>query len=389
MADFTWKTVYKNFDKPIALTYNPRQPHHIYVAEQGGRILVINKVTNNIEVFTDLSSFIVELDKEYDERGLLDIVFHPVHNRMYAFLSQPDNNGELTPIKDSPFKDEQNFIPYYSTLVEIQLDNNQPTTMTTLLSFPRYTKIHNGGRLGFDHCNYLYVTVGDGGPQEDPHNHAQNMKLFYGKLLRLNVDNPGRYTIPVDNPFIDDSDVLPEIYASGLRNPWSISFASNYLSHTYTDCNGITEYENNRTAWTGFIGDVGYKTREEVDIIIKGANYGWNIKEGILFTDFNKGSCCTSIVDPIYDYTTHEFPEISFYPKGSAIIGGYYTEDKGYVFSDYAGVIMSIQPNPDKHNPMWIRTHITRFPDKIRSLGRDYDDNIYLLTATNEVVMLT
>src|SRR5262249_17365027 len=120
-----------------------------------------------------------------------------------------------------------------------------------------------GGGLQFGPDGYFYIGMGDTGPQEDPQGHGQNRQSLLGKMLRIDVDRPdvGRnYSIPAHNPFLDRKDTRPEIWALGFREPWRFSF------------DPVT-----KDLW---VGDVGQDRYEEVDLVIKGGNYGWNIFEG-------------------------------------------------------------------------------------------------------------
>ncbi|KAF8763084.1 hypothetical protein HU200_008936 [Digitaria exilis] len=137
-----------------------------------------------------------------------------------------------------------------------------------------YTSQH-GGQVLFGPDGYLYLMMGDGGGKGDPFNFAQNKKSLLGKIMRLDIDNTpkandisntslwGNYSIPKDNPYVDDSELEPEIWALGLRNPWRCSFDSERPSYFYC-------------------GDVGQDRYEEVDLISKGGNYGWRALEGPL-----------------------------------------------------------------------------------------------------------
>ncbi len=182
-------------------------------------------------------------------------------------------------------------------------DLADPGSEEQLLTFtPSDPPIHKGGWIGFHPLNhYLYVSTGDTGPQGDPNNNAQNPGLLRGKILRLDVEH-GRtrhkpYKIPRTNPFVHQSNYLPEIWALGLRNPFRCSFAPN---------------------GDFYIGDVGYDTYEEIDFegssSTGGNNYGWNILEGPMITGLNGSVPPPNYVGPIASF---------IHPTMESLIGGY------------------------------------------------------------------
>ena len=130
---------------------------------------------------------------------------------------------------------------------------------------------HNGGQLAFGPDGYLYLALGDGGSGGDPRGNGQNLGTLLGKILRLDVSG-GKLKIPPDNPFAGRPDARPEIYAYGLRNPWRFTF--------------------DRATGQLWASDVGQNRWEEVDRIVAGGNYGWNVLEG--FECFQASACETA-----------------------------------------------------------------------------------------------
>jgi uncharacterized repeat protein (TIGR03806 family) len=157
---------------------------------------------------------------------------------------------------------------------------------------------HNAGMLAFGPDGNLYIALGDGGSGGDPQNYAQRTDNPLGSMLRIDVHpaNPATaYDVPADNPFVGQAGYLPEIFAYGLRNPFRFSF--------------------DRASGRLWAADVGQVTREEVDIIEAGGNYGWRVYEGnLLFDDSQNTLPVTAFTFPVLDYGRAE---------GRAVIGGY------------------------------------------------------------------
>lgn len=175
---------------------------------------------------------------------------------------------------------------------------------------------HNGGQIAFGPDGYLYIGIGDGGSGNDPQGNGQNTNAFLGKILRIDVrgTSSGRaYAVPSDNPFVGRAGSRDEIYAYGFRNPWRFSF--------------------DRLTGALWVGDVGQNTREEVDVVTKGGNYGWNITEG--FDCRGGGNSCSKdgLIAPVLDYPTGADCAVTggFVYRGSAI----QSLTGAYVFGDY------------------------------------------------------
>ena len=228
------------------------------------------------------------------ERGLLGLAFHPHYaSNGRFFVRYTDSAGDL---RISEF--------------HVSSDPNKAdaTTEKILLTIPHPTySNHNGGRIAFGPDGYLYIGTGDGGSGGDPNNHAQSLGSLLGKMLRIDVDHPSNgkpYGIPSDNPFVGRSGALPEIFAYGLRNPYSFSF--------------------DRRTGDLWIGDVGQDRYEEVDRATassgggRGLNFGWRITEGLHCYNPASGCGTTGITLPLAEYS-HGAADST----GCAIIGGY------------------------------------------------------------------
>ncbi|MGC6451085.1 MAG: PQQ-dependent sugar dehydrogenase, partial [Pirellulaceae bacterium] len=175
---------------------------------------------------------------------------------------------------------------------------------------------HNGGPMTFGNDGLLYIGMGDGGGRNDPTGEGQDLSSWMGSILRIDVDKPTaarRYSIPADNPFVDVKGAKPEIYAYGIRNPWRIA--------------------NDPETGTIWIGDVGQDQWEEVNILEKGANYGWSAREGSYQFGNAPVDPKLEVTDPIFEYD-HQI--------GKSITGGYVYRGKeipelqgAYLYADY------------------------------------------------------
>ena len=199
-----------------------------------------------------------------------------------------------------------------------------PASELTLFEVGQPYVNHNGGTVLFGRDGMLYLGLGDGGAANDPHSHGQNLRTHLSAIIRIDVRDATEaepYAIPPDNPFLDREDVLPEIWAYGLRNPWRMSF--------------------DRETGLLWAGDVGQNRLEEVSIIERGGNYGWKTMEGSRCFDPETGCDRSGLTLPVWEYS---------HSSGCSITGGYvYRGDAvpalhgWYVYSDYCtGIITAI-----------------------------------------------
>lgn len=205
-----------------------------------------------------------------------------------------------------------------------------PSTEEILLTLDQPFDNHNGGQIAFGPDGYLYVGFGDGGDANDPFDNGQNTQVLLGKMLRLAVGTSGPYTIPADNPFVAGGG-RPEIYATGLRNPWRWSF--------------------DRATGELWAGDVGQNWWEEIDVIARGGNYGWKIREGT-HCRFPTTAPCDgdgSLIDPVFEYE-----HVGGYGGAGSVSGGYVYRGSAqpdlvgrYFFADYVlGEVYALADDP-------------------------------------------
>ena len=205
---------------------------------------------------------------EWNEMGLLGIVFHPdFANNGYVYVYY----SAIGTAAGWPL--EARLSRFTSHDGGLTAD---PNSEVVILKTDRDTQWHWGGKLAFGDDGYLYASFGEAGR----HRNAQDLTTLKGKMIRIDVDGGSPYGIPLDNPYASGGG-RPEIYASGLRNPWRWNF--------------------DRVTGEIWLGDVGLASYEEVDIIQKGGNYGWSIREGAHCS--NLVPCTTAgLIEPIYEY---------------------------------------------------------------------------------------
>ncbi|MCY1005328.1 PQQ-dependent sugar dehydrogenase [Nannocystis pusilla] len=264
-----------------------------YLATQSGQIYTFPNVAEPPAptLFADLAPQIVE----GGEAGLLGMAFHPDYaDNGEVFLSYTGPGGPVFESRLSRF--------HTSDGLTLDLASEEPI----LVVDQPYTN-HNGGDLGFGRDGFLYFGLGDGGSGGDPQNRAQDPDSLLGKLLRIDVDGGDPYAIPADNPYAAGGG-RPEIFALGLRNPWRFNF--------------------DRMTGELWAGDVGQNVWEEIDKIVLGGNYGWNIKEGL--DCFGQDACAgAGLVDPVAQYRN---------TGGASVIAGFVY--RGAALPDLAGLFL-------------------------------------------------
>jgi quinoprotein glucose dehydrogenase len=260
------------FRRPVLLTNAGDGSNRIFVCSQPGKIFVFpNKPdVEEADVFLEWEKKTIYKDEEFEE-GILGLAFHP------------------------KFKSNGEFFMYYTEVPHISVisrfkvsksDPNKadPASEEQLLRIPQPYWNHNGGTICFGPDGYLYIGLGDGGSANDPHKNGQNPKTVLGKILRIDVDHKDegkKYAIPKDNPWVGQKDAAPEAFAMGIRNTWRMSF--------------------DRKTGTLWQADVGQDLWEEINLITKGGNYGWSLREGM--HKFKEGADAKpELIEPIWEY---------------------------------------------------------------------------------------
>ncbi len=343
------------FKRPLLLRSVPlsKEPPLLAVVEQEGKIWLLSQSIKSDETPTlliDIKSQVCCLGME---EGLLGLAFHP------------------------KFEENGYFYVYYSTLgaeagsrvsrftASRKSDiSAEAKSELVLMEIPQPYRNHNGGCLEFGPDGYLYIGLGDGGSGGDPHNFGQNLSELLGSILRIDVDQKaGRknYQIPADNPFVDDPKARGEIWAYGLRNPWRFSF--------------------DRLTGQLWAGDVGQNKLEEIDLIIKGGNYGWKIREGSLPFDSTGFAPSSPLIDPVWEYPR---------TQGVSVTGGYVY--RGKKFPELYGAYLFADFQSRKVWAIWydgseVIKHLELFvaPAPVASFGEDHEGELYLCAFDGKI----
>lgn len=293
------------FDLPLWFGHDGTDNGKAYVVEQDGKIFRFDNDENaeEKEMWLDISERIPQ--PHHNEEGLLALAFHPDYadnGWFYVHYSQHEEGDKPRRGVTSRF--------HYDAEDGVDMDSEK-----IIMEVEQRWGNHNGCTLLFGEDGYLYSSFGDGGSANDPLNSGQDLSTLLGTVLRVDVDNPegGKaYGIPEDNPFVDKEDARGEIWAYGLRNVWRMSF-DRKTGHLWG-------------------GDVGQNAWEEIDLIVKGGNYGWNKREGK--HAFQGGEKTDDMIDPVVDYP---------HRVGISVTGGYVYRGKDqpdlegvYVYADYA-----------------------------------------------------
>ncbi|XP_071483008.1 HHIP-like protein 2 [Diadema antillarum] len=365
---------------PVLAIHANDNTHRLFIAEQVGIVHVFfrNKTRIN-QPFMDIQDVILTSSRRGDERGFLGLAFHPsfVDNRkLYVYYNTMSSSTHVTRISEfQVMSDDPNRVDMATE--RVILDVEQPASN------------HNGGQILFDDQGYLYAFLGDGGRGGDPfgeHGNGQNLEKLLGSVIRIDVDrqeNGLQYAIPRDNPYVNDSssERRHEIFAYGARNMWRCSVDRG---------DPQTGHGRGRI----FCGDVGQSSYEEIDIIVKGGNYGWRGKEG--FACYDQSLCNELEEDEVLPI--HAYP----HSVGKCVIGGYvyrgcqYPNLHGkYIYGDYtSGRLFELTEdltsgewnNKDLclgDNTVCTGNMLGTFPRNILSFGEDEMGEIYLLSTSS------
>ena len=355
---FGLEPVVGGLERPVFLAEPDDGSGRLFVVEQPGRIRTVVDGVVAPDPFLDITDRV----ESGGEQGLLSVAFHPefAENGQF-FVGYTSQAGEGA---------GDNTVSRF-TVSEDDPSRADPASEEVLLAIADPYPNHNGGLLLFGPDGMLYVGLGDGGASGDPEGNAQDTGTLLGDILRLDVDGVEGdlpYAIPDDNPYADGNGGRPEIWASGLRNPWRFSF--------------------DRETGDLWIADVGQNWIEEVNLQPAtdqgGANYGWDALEGT--SCFADDECDPEgFVAPVAEYT-HEF--------GCSVTGGHVYRGAEieelvgiYLFGDFcSGLVWGLEPDGESG---WTALGPVETGLNISSFAEDQSGNLYLLALDGTVYRLT
>lgn len=387
---------------PLFATGAGDQSGRLFIIDQVGQIRILDTDYDTClaEPFLDLTGKIVEVNPNFDERGLLGLAFHPRfknNGRFFVRYSAPRAGDAGEPcFGSSRGCHEEILAEYHVGNGNSNVADAASERILFRVDEPQFN--HNAGHVAFGPDGLLYFGLGDGGGAHDgladvpashgPIGNGQNIETVLGSVLRIDVDgepDPGlEYAIPPDNPFAGPTPGADEIYAYGMRNPYRFSF-------------------DDGSGGTGklYLADVGQNLFEEIDLVQKGGNYGWVIAEGFhCFDPLNPTTppaSCTG-TGPLGEPLRNPIAEYN-HGDGLAVVGGFVYRGKKapslrgkYVFGDFSRSFF-----PGDGRLFWLDTEgaptdifefrLTEFNDDLNlylfGFGEDDDGELYVLTSSN------
>jgi glucose/arabinose dehydrogenase len=390
------------FVSPIGVVAAPDNKDRLFVIDQVGKVWIIDSTGAKLPTpFIDVTSMMVTLSPGYDERGLLGLAFHPqfaTNRQFYIYYQLPPRPGGPTPTANwnnlsriSEFKASAangDVADMSSEKILLQIDDPQSN--------------HNGGTIAFGPDGYLYIAIGDGGSANDVApghvddwyaanaggNGQDVTQNLFGDILRIDINSGAPYGIPADNPFVGQPG-LDEIYAYGFRNPFRMSF----------DMGGNHAL---------YVGDAGQVLYEEINVVTKGSNYGWNVKEGrTCFNAANNDTAFTTcpatdnlgkpLTDPVIVVDNAANPQGG---RSLTVIGGNVYRGNAipayqgkYIFGSFAqaggapnGELFISTPSSQAAWDFQEISLVTRPNDLgyyLKGFGQDNDGEIYLTLTTS------
>jgi glucose/arabinose dehydrogenase len=340
----------RGFRQPLDFRQAGDGSDRLYVVQKPGIIRVLHGSQPVERAFLDIRPIV---GSGGSEQGLLGLAFDPQYAANgFFYVNYTDPSGDTVVARYQVSGDP---------------DLADPASGSVVLTQKQPFANHNGGNLVFGPDGYLYIGLGDGGSGGDPFGNAQNGGTWLGKLLRIDVHGAAAYAIPEDNPFVNTPGTLPEIWATGLRNPWRYSF--------------------DRATGDLYIGDVGQDKWEEVDFVPAGSgggqNFGWNVGEG------------NHCYKPANNCNLGRFaPAAAEYAHGGgdcAVVGGYVYRGAAfeamqgaYLYADEcSGRMWSLSRDA---NGAWSTADLGRAGVNISAFGEDDSGELYVTGFDDGVV---
>ncbi len=342
------------FDRPIDLAQAPMDDSKWYVTTRYGLVLMFE---NNADVETYIVSLDLQAQLEFTRNrhsqqwGVTSVAFHPLFpDRPYLYVAYNARANRRSGVESvvARFETTDGGLTFDADSQTVILSLPQDRVITGLDGFSIF---HHLGQIAFGHDGYLYIGFGD--PNGTT---AQDLSNWHSSILRIDVDRGEPYAIPPDNPFVGVPNVKEEIYAYGFRNPWRFSF--------------------DREIGSLLVGDVGWNSWEEIDLVVSGGNYGWKIVEGnqCVVADCDT----TGLIPPVFEYGRE---------VGRAVIGGFIYRGQAipelvgsYVFGDATtrevwGLIDDDNGIPQRHD-------IARLSDSPPfAFAQDHAGELYFTSA--------
>lgn len=343
------------FERPIAMVEVPGEGV-VLLATQGGEVFVFEKSAEvtTVEVALDWRS---RTRREGNEEGLLGLALDPeFSSRRFVYLYYTAAGGA-----------RRSVVARFEVRGSGSGLRIEPASEQILLEVPQPYSNHNGGALAFGPDGLLYIALGDGGGQGDPQGNGQDLGTLLGSILRLDVRS-FPYRVPLDNPFVGRPGVRGEIWAYGFRNPWRFSF--------------------DRRTGALWAGDVGQNSWEEVNVVTKGGNYGWNVMEGRACFRPLQGCETDGLVEPVAVYPTGD--------RNCAVTGGYVYRgaevpmlEGFYLYADYcSGRIWALDADAALAGATVSADLVADTDLAIASFAEDADGELYVLAFDGHVYRL-
>ncbi len=329
---------------PLDVTHAGDGSGRIFIAEQAGRIRIVRDGALVERPFLDITDRV----GSGGERGLLGLAFHPDYPAdPRLFVDYTDRSGDTVIASFRVGSEDAGLV--------------DPATENVILWIDQPFANHNGGAVAFGPDGMLYVGMGDGGSAGDPQGNGRKLGTLLAKILRIDIDGggPEPYAVPADNPFVAVAGARPEIWATGMRNPWRFRF--------------------DRTTGDLWIGDVGQRLYEEIDVMragVGGLDFGWNTMEGFHCYQPADGCRTAGLTLPVTEYQ---------HPAGCAVVGGVVVRDPPvgrldgrYLFGDACtDTIWAIDPVGDERRDPVV---VGKAGRSLSSIGEGEDGTVY---ATN------